>query len=282
MAEIFVLAQHRTGSTLLKNMLDAHPDVCMAFDEMNLFEPLRRNTLDRCLSGQPQSPEEVVEYIFSGKVYGTFWKDFSKSGISRESLSEALSQEEALSAQGVLKQVLRLLSELAGVKNSGVKYPVHISRIKWLLDNFPGCRALFLFRNPMAIVASKINDEATKIRKKKTFLHRFSVHYFTLFYFCIEFRKAFRTFRTNQARVMKVCYEDLVQTPEATLRKICEYIGIEFHPDMISVTGKSSSYTSQAFSAPVVASVDQYKQRLSRFDRWLIRLLTEKPYKELL
>lgn len=280
MAEVFVLAQHRTGSTLLKNMLDAHPAVCMAFDEMNLFEPFRSNTLDRLLCGKARSPEDIVDAIFSGKVYGTFWKEFQKSGVSREMLTDALYREE-LSAEGVLKQVLRLLSERAGVKNSGAKYPVHGSHMTWILDNFPDCRVLFLFRNPMAMVASKINDEATSQRKKKSFFHRFIVHYFTLIYFCIEFRVISRVFRINHDRVMKVCYEDLVKAPEATLRGICAYIGVEFCPGMIAVTGKSSSYTDQAFSSPAVASVEQYKLRLSRFDRWLIRFLTESSYKEL-
>lgn len=282
MADIFVLAQHRTGSTLLKNMLDAQPDVHMAFDEMNLFEPLRSNTLDRLIERGTDTPEKLVNAIYTGKVYGTFWQKFQESGIQRGALLQALESERPLSTEVVLRQVLRLLREQAGVGNSGVKYPVHVSRARWLLDNFPRSRVLFLFRNPLAVISSKINDDATRARKKKSLIHRFGVHYFTLFYFCLEFRRACSAFNANQDRVMKVSYEDLVSAPETTLRSICRYVGIDFHVKMLSATGKSSSYARKSFSGPVVASMTRYRANLSKLDRWLIRLLTTGPYKELM
>lgn len=281
MADLFILAQHRTGSTLLKNMLDAHPDVCMAFDEMNLFEPLRDNTLERLIDKGVNTPNALVGAIFSGQVHGTFWQKFQESKIERAALVNAFKNESILSADRVLRGILQLLREQGDVSHSGVKYPVHVSRAGWLHEHFPHSRVLFLFRNPMAVVASKINDEATRARKQKSFLHRFGIHYFTLFYFCMEFRKACKVYHANRRAVLKVCYEDLVSAPEETLRGICEYVGVNFHSAMLSATGKSSSYTGKAFSAPAVSSVDRYRERLSRFDLWLIRLLTGSPYKEI-
>src|SRR5690554_2023285 len=136
MTDLFIVAQHRTGSTLLKNMLDAHPAVCMAFDEMNLFEPLRDNTLDRLMEKGTCSAQAVVDAVYAGQVYGTFWQKFPESGIQREALLTALKEEPELSPDAVIRQVLKLLRSHGEVSHAGVKYPVHVSRLSWLLQHF--------------------------------------------------------------------------------------------------------------------------------------------------
>ncbi|MDC0362100.1 sulfotransferase [Halioglobus sp.] len=282
MADLFIIAQHRTGSTLLKNMLDAHPAIIMAFDEMNLFEPLRNNTLDRLIYKGVDTPDGVVDAIYAGQVYGTFWKRFSESGIDRKALLEAFGKKTSLAADDVLRQILRLQKERGGVNHSGAKYPVHVARLDWLLQHFPRSRVLFLFRNPLDVVASKVNDEATRTRKQKSLIYQFGIHYFTLFYFCLEFRRACRVYQMHRGDVLMVQYESLVRAPEEVLRGICEYLGVCFHPAMLFATGKNSSYTGHAFGAPVSDSIDRYQDRLSKFDQWLIRLFTQKLYKALM
>ncbi|GAB3350070.1 hypothetical protein GCM10027566_07030 [Arachidicoccus ginsenosidivorans] len=283
MKTVFIIGQHRTGSTLLRNMLHAHSDVSMAFDEMNLFEPFRKNTLDRLLHKSKMSGNRVMELISAGFVYGTFWKQFLKSGISLVELKMRLNTYNKVSADIVVKSVLDILHETEGTQYVGVKYPLHISRAATLRDWFPGSKVIFITRNPKAIIASKLNDPATKIRKKKSFFHRFGIHYFTLLYFCFEFKKSVSIYFSNKNHLHLVSYEALVSRKQNVLTSICDFCGIGFEDGMMCVSGKQSSFLSQKDFSPAIETrnPDEYKRRLSRFDLWLIGVLTDKSFKKL-
>lgn len=277
MSHIFIISQHRTGSTLLKNMLNAHSDVVMAFDEMNLYEYGRKNTLDKVVNSKIFTVEDLIEALRNKEVYGTFWKDFEKSGIKWEELNVALKKEK-FSVKHIIKVVLKLLATKHNSSYSGVKYPVHFSKIKKLKEWFPQSKIIFLTRNPKAIIASKLNDPATKKRKGKSLLHRVFVHYFTLLYFAFEYRKSAQCWRKHKNDCFKITYEELVQFQEKALKQICDFCEIEYEEGMISVSGKESSFEQKKLNKPVTDSLTKYKEVLSLFDQWLIDRITIRSY----
>lgn len=281
MPSIFVISQHRTGSTLLRNILDANSDVSMAVDEMNLYEPFRKNTLDRLLERQIVSVDDLLVAIDKGCVYGAFWKRFEESGLSLERLQSCLGGSTRLDEKTILSGVLELLRADSAVRNAGIKYPVHFSKLVLLRRWFPKSKIIVLFRNPKAIIASKLNDSATQARKRKSFIHRFLVHYSTLLFFSLEFRGSVRVYLEHQEITHKVHYESLVLDQKTTIKRICAYCDIEFEPTMLSVTGKDSSfgYSGRARISP--DSVNRYQRVLSRFDDWLIGLLTNRSYRKI-
>lgn len=279
MPNIFILSQHRTGSTLLRNLLNENSQIVMAFDEMNLYEPMRKTTLDRLLSDASDA-ESLVSMILEKKVYGTFWQEFSKSGISVSELRERLDQCGELTPRAVLQAVLVCLAETKGVKFSGVKYPLHFSRIGLLRDWFPDCKIIMLFRNPKSMIASKLNDPATCARKRISLIHRFIIHYFTLLLFSWEFVRSVSIYEQYCDRVHKVNYESLVIDQRAIIEGICQYCGVAFESKMLSVSGKESSFGVEGRKSVSAASLDKYKQVLSRFDQWLIDLLTLRSYRK--
>lgn len=281
MKTIFIIGQHRTGSTLLKNMLDAHSEVSMAFDETNLFEPYRKNTLDQLLNNKITSVNDLIQHIEEKEVYGTFWKEFERSGISFQELEKELNTYEELKSKTVLKSVLDLLRRKYNTSYSGIKYPLHISKAGLLKKWFPISKVIFLTRNPKAIIASKLNDPASKKRKEKSFLHRFAIHYFTLFYFASEYRKSVTIYFSNQNHFHLVTYESLITKKEAILKKICNYFGINFEAEMLDVGGKESSFHQNEKSVPHQKSLEKYKEVLNNFDSMLISILTKRSYNKI-
>ena len=276
---IFIISQHRTGSTLLKNVLDSHEKVAMAFDEMNLYEHFRSNTLDKLLDKTQASPQEVSELIKNGKVYGTFWKDFKKSGISYEELENELSKYAEIDGLSVVEVILRLLKKNSETKTSGVKYPVHFQKLGDLLKKFQDSKVLFLTRNPAAIIASKLNDPATKKRKGTSILHKFLVHYFTVFYFSIEYVFSIRVYKKYQKQVMIVKYEDLVLDKIATVKKICLFCDLDFDSSLVKAGGKESSHGVASNQGVHGESLYKYKSIMSKFDLRLISLITSRSFK---
>ena len=277
---LFIIAQHRTGSTLLKNMLDAHSNITMAFDEMNLFEPFRKNTLDRLIGRKITSASELIDFIERRKIYGTFWKDFERSGIDKYKLELELANK-PFTLELVVETILNELSLKWNKKISGVKYPVHFSGYSFIKRFFPGSKVIFLTRNPKSIVASKLNDSAAIMRKKGTFLRRLIYHYFVLIYFSVEYKRSIDFWSKNIDKLHLVKYEQLVLTPEATLSKVCEFCEINYMSEMLVAEGKASSYSTNEGKGPRTSSVNMYKASLSRFDRFLISLITSKSEKKL-
>ncbi|PWN07466.1 sulfotransferase family protein [Rhodohalobacter mucosus] len=278
---IFIVGQHRTGSTLLKNILDAHSGINMAFDEMNLFEPFRKNTLDRFVEEQKLNAREVVGLIKGQKIYGTFWKDFEESRIDFDDLERCLQKSEIINSKTILKAILNLLRKKKGSIYSGVKYPVHARKVDFLISHFPDAKIIFLTRNPSAIIASKLNDEATRQRKNKSWLHRFIIHYFTILYFAIEYIISINAYEKFKDHVKLIQYEHLVTEQSVAVRALCKWLEVEFDVTMLNVSGKKSSHDIQEKTKVHGSSLDRYKKILNIWDRALIWFLTAKHFKKL-
>ncbi|MFW6272571.1 MAG: sulfotransferase family protein [bacterium] len=281
MSYIFIISQHRTGSTLLKNILNAHSQITMAFDEMNFFEPFRNNTLDKYFKKFDISVDEFVELINQKKIYGTFWKEFEKSGITLDELMQELNKEEGISLKFVLKSILSLLKQKNNTTFAGVKYPIHFRKLNYLIKSFPNSKIIFLTRNPKAIIASKVNDPATKKRKRHLKFVSSLFHYFTLLYFSIEFNYSVKTYYKYKNNLYPVMYEDIVTNREETIENICSYCSIGYEGSMLKATGKKSSYNNINSDMMHQASIEKYKEVLSLFDRKLIDLLTGHYYKKI-
>lgn len=278
---IFIIGQHRTGSTLLKNILGAHPDITMAFDEMNLFEPFRSNTLDKTLEDDTITADQLMDQIAEQGVYGTFWKDFEKSGITFQEFRNEISSKKPLKPQEILCHILELLQKKNKTSFAGIKYPVHIHKVDFLTKHFLGSKILFLTRNPKAIIASKLHDEATQLRKQKSVIHRFLIHYFTILYFSIEYVLSIRNFFKYQKRLKLIRYEDLVLMQEEVISEICDWCEVPFEESMLQVTGKSSSHGFNQSQKLHTKSLEKYKQVLNVFDMTLITIITNYHYKKI-
>lgn len=278
MSNIFIVGQHRTGSTLLKNVIGSHSDITMAFDEMNLFEPFRKNTLDKILAKGDCDAHKLTDLIQQGKIYGTFWRDFERSGISIGELRETLEQHNNLNAEIVVRDILKLLQKKNQTTISGIKYPLHVSKIDYLIKTFPLSVIVFLTRNPKAIIASKLNDSATQKRKSKSFLHRFLIHYFTLIYFSFEYVVSVKKYIHHKDNVILVTYEQMVINMRREAEKICNTLAIPFEESMLEATGKTSSYKSNQGEKLYKKSLNKYNEVLTGFDLKLIDVITKKYY----
>lgn len=280
MTPIFIICQHRTGSTLLKNILHAHSNVHMAFDEMNIFERLKKNSLDRLVGNQIKTSTDFVNALQNKKIYGTFWTDFEKTGIDLINLKKKIDTHVELNIKTIIVSVLEILKEKSNRNVVGVKYPVHFSKVDFLFKQFPESRIVFLTRNPKSIIASKLKDPATKMRKKKSILHTFIIHYFTLFYFCWDFRKSLKMYRKNKSKLFKLSYESLLLDPKKKIKALCEFCNLDYTDEMLKVTGKQSSHSTNNEIGLKLDSINKYKFSLSLFDQWLIDLMTLQSYKK--
>lgn len=199
---VFIIGMPRSGSTLLERMLDAHPDVS-GLDE--------DSSIHRVLYGMHQlaaDPATTGQY---------------PAGMSRWTPAMvAEAREDAL-------RTMRLRSGPGRIwVNKNLGNAQHIAAISLL---FPEARFLLTRRNPADTCLScwmeplglpgSGNAWAADLVEAGWYHRRLDLS--------VE-----RQREASDVRLMDVVYEDLVDDQEATIRKVLEFIGLEWNDSVLS------------------------------------------------
>lgn len=135
-----------------------------------------------------------------------------------------------LKEQGVLKAEFVTFRELVdsvfaalvpveqrGKALVGEKTPIHSHMQSWLRESYPGARVVVLVRNPLTNVAA--------IYKRRRNLGVDGAIDVYLSYYEISLAGLF-----SKADVVTVRYEDVVHSPESTVAKVHDWLGVESSP----------------------------------------------------
>jgi len=283
---VFIIGLHRTGSTFLKNIINNNSAIAMATDEMDLLNPWRitfENQFEKLKGKNDKNfSEQIVDLIYNVDIHGTFWKDYRTLNISKKIIKNRFEASDG-SLNALISILLDEYRVLENKQRAGVKYPLHFSKADILKQWFPDAKILFLYRDARAVCASKVNDEATVIRKQKAGFLSFLVHYGTLGIFIFEYiwSSSFFAKYKNALNIYPVCYENLLLDPGKEVRKICEFCEIPFEQKMLNAVGKPSSHNGEIKSGVDKKRLSAWKKRISKVDIFLITWLTKKSMKKL-
>lgn len=242
---VFIIGGSRTGSEMLKTMLSTSDELDFV-DEMFLMCPrwLHRDLKSRIKEivgnlAAPGASERVIDLIFSGRPYGWFWTVADKE-LDREILSTELSTEE-LSLKSIFRAIMVAHALHNGKSGYGAKFPLHYSYADKLLEWFPDCRLIHTTRNPKAIYASQ---SAKYARHLKGVVRRNFVcfQHFVHINLQISWTARLHGRLKNSPNYCLVRYEDVVLQPEAELRRICDFVGAKFIPEMLNPHQYGSSF----------------------------------------
>jgi hypothetical protein len=278
---VFIIALHRTGSTLLKNILNLNSELAMATDEMQLYLPFLKSYAKQYATFSNLQNDDklrgLVNFLFTQEIKGAFWKEYRKLGITQEDIFNSLKKTDR-SLKSVITVLLNQYRKLEQKKRVGVKYPLHFSKTSVLKDWYPDAKFILLNRDIRAICASKLNDEATQRRKIR---FGFLIHYITLFIFIVDYVNLARYYSKNKLLFYKINYEDFIMRPDKELINLCTYCEIPYEEEMLDAIGKPSSHTGIVSKGVDEKRVSQWEHKLSKFDRKLIELTTYYSRKKL-
>lgn len=187
-APVFILSSVRSGSTLLRVMLNSHSQIC-APHELHLMGVRTRLTSRHAKMAMAELglDEEQLEFLVWDRL------------MHRE----------------LVHQGKRILVE---------KTPSNIMMWRKLLRGWPDARFIFLIRHPGAVTESWQRGRPRRTREE-----------------VIAEVNNYMT-RVERARTenegLTVRYEDLTADPEREMRRICEYLGIEYEPTMVNYGSK--------------------------------------------
>ena len=205
----FVVGVGRSGTTLLRMMLDAHPE--LAIPAETHFVPA---LIERAKGGA--GADELVEEILG--VRG--WADF---GLDPDRLRERVRGLGRPGAAAVLRGFYGLCAEREGKRRWGDKTPIYVTRMHVIGGELGEARFVHLIRDGRDVALSRrrrgmgagkpIADTAERWRRR------------------IE--DARRQARRLRGRYLELRYEDLVGDPEPQLRRVCELIELDYDPAML-------------------------------------------------
>jgi hypothetical protein len=223
---IFLVGAQRSGSTLLRLMIDAHPQV--AFPRHTEVE-----LAAFALSRGERRPPDVEAYV-------------RRLQRSRRFKKHGNTIDPALSVEELASDFLRQSASRAGKPWVGAV--VH-KGFGVLPAVWPHAFYVYLVRDPRGVAASILD-------------HGWAANAWTAVDAWVGTEETWRRLRPrlDRDRFCEVRFEDLVADPRATLTRICEMLGVPYSDDMLRYTETSD------YGAPNPAIAARWRDRLARWE----------------
>lgn len=231
MKSIFVYAQHRSGSTLLSNILNSAENVQMLPDEVNLYAPFKKTTFETAFR---KSSLQIRDFE------GSFWRYASDYKIT-DALIARWREESQSQEEFVKRFIIYLLEATPSDTVFGAKYFCHLRRKKLLDSLVPGSVVnVLLTRDIYDVLNSKLNDDSMRKRKETLGFLFIPLRWATIVYFCWEFRLFATAHAEENQDFISLKYEDFKQDKDY-VKRLFSPLGICFPKSVDKVDGKRSS-----------------------------------------
>lgn len=211
----FIVGAARSGTTLLRLMLDRHPEVAIP-GESHFIPPLWKR---RGRYGRDDRIEDRDAWLRDLSAQRTF----RRWDLSPELVRQELDRIPHPTFAQAVEAVFLAYARSRGKTRWGDKTPDNVEHLPLLAGLFPQARVVHLIRDGRDVALSTIDLKR---------LHRRAA---TAAYF---WARALRQGRAaapslGPGRYLEVTYETLVEHPEREIRRLAGFLDIPFHPAML-------------------------------------------------
>jgi len=244
---IFVGGSPRSGTTLIQNMLDSHPDII----------------------GGP-------EFIHIPDIIDL--REKLHHSISIEWIDLICSYDDVDNCiRSLIENLLLPFADKYGGKLLSEKTPQNVLVFSELISLFPEARFIHVVRDPRAIVASML-QAGVRAKDKEIKTAEFTSNLnAAINYTKRSLKSGFDAYKIAPDKVVNVVYENLVTNPKSETIKICQFLKIQWSSQMLhsgrlkhlgekAITSKSDEiwYDSKAYKRdPEVHHIDKWKTLLT-------------------
>jgi len=211
----FVVGMNRSGTTLLRMMLDAHPDLTIPPETH--FVP----DLIKAAREDDATPESTLEAMKSAREWGDF-------GFSDEMMLARLRELPEIKPGPAVRTFYSAYTEEQGKPRWGEKTPTYVQKMKLIQRAIPEARFVHVIRDGRDVALSVLDrtvrdltagDIARRWQKKIT--------------------KA-REDKPKLRHYMEIRYEDLILDTEPVLRQVCEFIELPWDDGLLTYHERSA------------------------------------------
>lgn len=297
---IFIVGVSRSGTTLMRRILDKHSRIGIATENHFLGHLLpwegTRHYFRRL--GDLRDDDRIhalVELIYSGALQrrsrlrelSPYWRWLTRKVPPADIEAYLLASDRT--DRGLFEAFLRIYADRRGKAVMGEKTPAHLEYVDELLAWFPDARIVHCLRDPRAIFVSELRrrtEHAVGVPYRQLAAMPALLSSFVLLQVVWAWARAVhqhrRLVRRYPDRYRLVRFEDVVAQPEATLDDLCAFLGLKAEPRMLEqkVTSKGALVGSAGFDA---GAADRWRSHIdgsaeAAIDLLLGRRLVEMGY----
>jgi Sulfotransferase family len=204
----FVCGVTRSGTTLVRLMLDSHPEVAI---------PGETHWLPKLIKAQERrkrSADELADLIVDHKRWGDFHLDAGE-------LRERFRALDPVTAADAIRAFYMLYAEREGKSRYGDKTPGYVQEMRRIQRVLPEARFVHIIRDGRDVSLSHMRmnwGPETYAQSARLWRNRI--------------RKA-RKVAPSINHYAEIKFEDLVADTEGVVRRVCEFIELDFDPVML-------------------------------------------------
>lgn len=288
---VFVVGVSRSGTTLMRAILNSHSEVAVASENHFMghllpWEGVRARLRRVGDLTDDRAVRRVVEILYSDALEGRLrlrapsplWRWLRRT-VEREELEGRLLGGER-SERGVFRTVLRVFADRQGKSIIGEKTPAHLAWAETLLEWFPGGRIIHMIRDPRGVYVSELR---VRIARPESVPYRWLVRVPPLLRLFVLHQVAWawaravsrhrRLARSHPDQYLLVRFEDLVREPERTIGALCDFMGLPLEEPMLQqkVVSRGGRLGQTGFDAE---AADRWRSAIGSWsERWLRLLL---------
>ncbi|MGQ0720629.1 MAG: sulfotransferase family protein [Candidatus Eiseniibacteriota bacterium] len=259
---VFVVGAPRSGTTLLLETLNRHPDLWLCEETYFLHFVWGRRQRLGDLRNERNRRRLVDAYLATKRV--------RQQDVDLAKLAEAL-MEEGTSYEAFFESLMRFCARAHGRTRFGEKTPDHARRADVLCNLFPDCALVHLVRDPRDVVASLLRmpwgDKSVLANTRQW----------------VECERGALAVQ-GRPNYFRVVFEDLVANPEVELGKLCDFVGVPFSAAMLEAGDEKDAnrwWLGRARTAIDASRAMRWKRELSPSQAALVEWLARDTMKEL-
>ncbi len=210
----FVVGMNRSGTTLLRMMLDAHPELTIP-PETHFVPALIKATRE-----PGATPEDALAAMKSARE----WNDF---GFSDEEMLRRLRALPKLRPGPAVRTFYEAYCEREAKPRWGEKTPTYVQKMKLIQRALPEACFVHVIRDGRDVALSVLDR---------------TVRDLTAADIAARWKKKIAKARDDSPKLdhyMELRYEDLIIDTEPVLRRVCDFIELDYDPAMLEYHERS-------------------------------------------
>ncbi|MGD2156942.1 MAG: sulfotransferase [Anaerolineales bacterium] len=273
-APILVVGSARSGTTLIGRILNRLPDV-FAPGESHFFEDIwsRRHELGD-LNNQLSSRKAIERML---TVYGRYNFHQTQEIIDVElDLTELTQQVQQLDNSYAALYYVFLTNLAQSQKKTRIcdDTPKHLYYLNTVFDWYPKTKVIACVRDPRDFLCSYKNywQRSEDSARIKALYHPITIS--------LLWRSSYKLLtkfmeRYNQDQLLVVRYEDLVNKSQDEVKRICDFLNVEYNDDLLLIDSQNSSFLSAVEQANGIfsTSVGRWRYDLKSHEIWWLQQL---------
>ena len=266
---VFILGSGRSGTSLLRSILENHPDIYCIPGETHIFSPDSNPYLEELKSFEASNDvKNLTLTMISSILFGhectalfAMEKKFPREVIQiYNEINGLFATCDIHDKHKIFTDCVQYISAKENKKIWVEKTPNHIFNLPEILSVYPNAKFIEIYRDPRAVYYSWQNAKQEYFKKSNI------IECITKWNKTYEYSKKYASELPNQFYKLK--YENLLENPKAELVNLCQFLNEEFNPSLLDVAINTEK-------------ADEWKNYLSKYELLFIDLKTKKYRDEL-